>query len=56
MAGEIARLVEEEGYRYGDMAAFYRTNAQSRCWRTCSCGPAWPTGWWAGSGSTSAVR
>ena len=31
MAGEIARLVEEEGYRYGDMAVFYhRFNAQSR--------------------------
>jgi DNA helicase-2/ATP-dependent DNA helicase PcrA len=30
VAGEIARLVEEEGHRYGDMAVFYRTNAQSR--------------------------
>ena len=30
VAGEIERLVEEEGYRYGDVAVFYRTNAQSR--------------------------
>ncbi len=27
---EIARLTEQEGYRYGDIAVFYRTNAQSR--------------------------
>src|SRR5205085_9354087 len=27
---EIHRLVEECGYRYGDLAVFYRTNAQSR--------------------------
>jgi DNA helicase-2/ATP-dependent DNA helicase PcrA len=30
VASEIQRLVDEEGYRYGDVAVFYRTNAQSR--------------------------
>jgi DNA helicase II / ATP-dependent DNA helicase PcrA len=30
VAEEIRRLVEEEGFRYGDVALFYRTNAQSR--------------------------
>jgi DNA helicase-2/ATP-dependent DNA helicase PcrA len=30
VAGEIERLVQEEGYRYADVAIFYRTNAQSR--------------------------
>ena len=27
---EISRLVDSEGYRFGDVAVFYRTNAQSR--------------------------
>jgi len=30
VATEIERLVQEEGFRYGDIAVFYRTNAQSR--------------------------
>ena len=30
VAEEIERLVQSEGYRYRDVAAFYRTNAQSR--------------------------
>ena len=30
VATEVERLVQEEGYRYGDVAVFYRTNAQSR--------------------------
>ena len=30
VAQEIDRLVESEGYRYRDVAVFYRTNAQSR--------------------------
>jgi DNA helicase-2/ATP-dependent DNA helicase PcrA len=30
VAGEIERLVQEEGERYSDVAVFYRTNAQSR--------------------------
>jgi DNA helicase-2/ATP-dependent DNA helicase PcrA len=30
VANEIERLVQQEGYRYADMAVFYRTNAQSR--------------------------
>jgi DNA helicase-2/ATP-dependent DNA helicase PcrA len=30
ITAEIARLVETEGFRYGDVAIFYRTNAQSR--------------------------
>ncbi|MBI3647677.1 MAG: DNA helicase PcrA, partial [Actinobacteria bacterium] len=30
VAEEIERLREEEGHRYGDVAIFYRTNAQSR--------------------------
>jgi ATP-dependent DNA helicase UvrD/PcrA len=30
VASEIERLREEEGYRYRDVAVFYRTNAQSR--------------------------
>ncbi len=30
VAEEVQRLVEEEGYRYADVAVFYRTNAQSR--------------------------
>jgi len=30
VAEEIERLVEAEGYRYRDIAVFYRTNAQSR--------------------------
>jgi DNA helicase-2/ATP-dependent DNA helicase PcrA len=30
VAEEVHRLVEEEGYRYSDVAIFYRTNAQSR--------------------------
>ena len=29
-ADEVERLVEAEGYRYRDVAVFYRTNAQSR--------------------------
>lgn len=30
VAEETQRLVDEEGYRYADIAVFYRTNAQSR--------------------------
>ena len=30
VASEIERLVQEDGFRYGDVAIFYRTNAQSR--------------------------
>jgi DNA helicase-2/ATP-dependent DNA helicase PcrA len=30
VAGEVERLIQEEGFRYGDIAVFYRTNAQSR--------------------------
>lgn len=30
LAGEIGRLHREDGYRWGDVAVFYRTNAQSR--------------------------
>jgi ATP-dependent DNA helicase UvrD/PcrA len=30
MAGEVRRLHGEDGYRWGDVAVFYRTNAQSR--------------------------
>jgi len=30
IAGEIKNLVQTEGYRYSDIAIFYRTNAQSR--------------------------
>ncbi|HEX2068575.1 MAG TPA: DNA helicase PcrA [Actinomycetota bacterium] len=30
VASEIERLVQEEGFRYSDVAVFYRTNAQSR--------------------------
>jgi ATP-dependent DNA helicase UvrD/PcrA len=30
VAEEVHRLVDEEGYRYSDVAIFYRTNAQSR--------------------------
>jgi DNA helicase-2/ATP-dependent DNA helicase PcrA len=30
VANEIERLVQQEGFRYADMAIFYRTNAQSR--------------------------
>ncbi len=30
VATEVERLVQEEGFRYGDIAIFYRTNAQSR--------------------------
>jgi len=30
VANEIERLVQEDGFRYGDVAIFYRTNAQSR--------------------------
>lgn len=30
VAEEVERLVEAEGYRYRDIAVFYRTNAQSR--------------------------
>jgi DNA helicase II / ATP-dependent DNA helicase PcrA len=30
VASEVRRLVEEDAYRYGDVAVFYRTNAQSR--------------------------
>jgi DNA helicase-2/ATP-dependent DNA helicase PcrA len=30
VANEVERLVQEEGERYGDIAVFYRTNAQSR--------------------------
>jgi DNA helicase-2/ATP-dependent DNA helicase PcrA len=30
VASEVERLVQEEGFRYGDVAIFYRTNAQSR--------------------------
>jgi DNA helicase II / ATP-dependent DNA helicase PcrA len=30
VANEIERLVQYEGYRYSDVAVFYRTNAQSR--------------------------
>ncbi|MFM8944879.1 MAG: DNA helicase PcrA [Actinomycetota bacterium] len=34
VAEEAARLVDEEGYRYDDIAVFYRTNAQSRVFET----------------------
>src|SRR5438105_53426 len=30
VATEIERLIQEEGFRYADIAVFYRTNAQSR--------------------------
>jgi DNA helicase-2/ATP-dependent DNA helicase PcrA len=30
LAAEVARLRREHGYRWGDIAVFYRTNAQSR--------------------------
>jgi DNA helicase-2/ATP-dependent DNA helicase PcrA len=30
VANEVERLVQSEGFRYGDIAVFYRTNAQSR--------------------------
>ena len=30
VATEVERLIQEEGFRYGDIAVFYRTNAQSR--------------------------
>src|SRR4029077_15633061 len=30
VANEVERLVMEEGFRYSDVAVFYRTNAQSR--------------------------
>ncbi|HTT92124.1 MAG TPA: UvrD-helicase domain-containing protein, partial [Acidimicrobiales bacterium] len=30
LASEVMRLRREEGYRWGDIAVFYRTNAQSR--------------------------
>ncbi|HMC36372.1 MAG TPA: DNA helicase PcrA [Actinomycetota bacterium] len=30
VANEVERLIQEEGHRYGDIALFYRTNAQSR--------------------------
>jgi DNA helicase-2/ATP-dependent DNA helicase PcrA len=30
VASEVERLIGEEGYRFGDVAVFYRTNAQSR--------------------------
>jgi DNA helicase-2/ATP-dependent DNA helicase PcrA len=30
IAGEVMRLRREHGYRWGDVAVFYRTNAQSR--------------------------
>jgi DNA helicase-2/ATP-dependent DNA helicase PcrA len=30
LAGEVDRLVQQEGFRNGDIAVFYRTNAQSR--------------------------
>src|SRR6266516_2584433 len=30
VANEVERLVQSEGYRYADVAIFYRTNAQSR--------------------------
>jgi DNA helicase-2/ATP-dependent DNA helicase PcrA len=30
LATEIERMVNDEGFRYSDMAVFYRTNAQSR--------------------------
>jgi DNA helicase-2/ATP-dependent DNA helicase PcrA len=30
VAGEVEKLVQSEGFRYGDVAVFYRTNAQSR--------------------------
>ena len=30
VGSEIERLVQEEGFRYSDVAVFYRTNAQSR--------------------------
>ena len=30
VASEVERLVQQEGFRYGDVAVFYRTNAQSR--------------------------
>jgi DNA helicase-2/ATP-dependent DNA helicase PcrA len=30
VATEVERLIQEEGFRYSDVAVFYRTNAQSR--------------------------
>ena len=42
VAAEIAALVEE-GYSAGEIAVFYRTNAQRACSRTCSSARASPT-------------
>ena len=57
VADEIERLRDDEGYRYRDVAVFYRTNAHvPRASRTSSCGSARPTACSAACGSTSARR
>ena len=54
VADEIERLRQTEGFRYGDVAVFYRTNAQSRVIEDVLMRVGAPIGSSAASGSTSA--
>ncbi len=56
VAEEIDKLTDEGKARAGDVAVFYRTNAQSRCSRRSSSASACPIASSAGSASTSAAR
>ena len=47
MVHEIGRLVDTEHHRFGDVAVFYRTNAESRVIEERSCAPACRTASWA---------
>ena len=55
VAAEIAGLIDS-GQSASEVAVFYRTNAQSRVSRRCSCGRTCRTRSSAGRGSTSARR
>ena len=56
VAHEIVRLRGDQGLRWGDVAIFYRTNAQTAPSRRPWSAPRSPTGWSAGPSSTTARR
>ena len=56
VATEIGRLHQFEGIDYGEVAVFYRTNAESRALEEELCEAPSPTRWWAAPGSTTGGR
>ncbi len=56
VAHEIVRLRGDQGLRWGDVAVFYRTNAQSAPSRGPWSTPRCPTRWWGAPSSTTGAR